>query len=166
MSPLLPVAWVSFGIAILVCGVLAAHHPAARRVGRYAVGGLYLAAGALVNAAFVVTGEDYDDFATGAYVPFVRDTWASLVVPHARWFIGALVVFEAVVGVLTLLGGRWTQLGLGLAIAFHVALLSFGWGFYAWSIPMIAALALLLRAERRDDIPEPRPVPSAGALAT
>jgi hypothetical protein len=48
-------------------------------------------------------------------------------------------------------GARWakrTQLGLAVAIAFHVALLSFGWGFYAWSIPMIGALGLLLRAER------------------
>jgi len=33
------------------------------------------------------------------------------------------------------------------AIAFHVALLSLGWGFYLWSIPMIGALSLLLRAE-------------------
>jgi hypothetical protein len=166
MSPLLPLAWVSFGLVILVSGVLAAHHPAARRVGRYAVGGLYLAAGALVNAAFVVTGEDYHDFADGAYVPFVRETWHSLVLPHHTWFIGALVLFEAAVGVLVLLGGRWTPIGLGLAIAFHVALLSFGWAIYAWSIPMIAALALLLRAEVRDRPPEPAPLPSTGALAT
>ena len=45
--------------------------------------------------------------------------------------------------------GRRTQLGYVAAIAFHVALLSFGWGFYVWSVPMIGAFSLLLRAERQ-----------------
>ena len=46
------------------------------------------------------------------------------------------------------MGGRETQLAYGAGIAFHVALLSFGWGFYLWSVPMIAALMTLLRRER------------------
>jgi hypothetical protein len=58
---------------------------------------------------------------------------------------------RAAVGVLVLAGGRRTQLGLAAAIAFHVALLAFGWGVYLWSIPIIGALNLLLRAERRAD---------------
>ena len=51
-------------------------------------------------------------------------------------------------GLLALRGGRWTQWALAAAIAFHVGLLSFGWGFYLWSIPMISAFVLLLRAAR------------------
>ncbi len=31
----------------------------------------------------------------------------------------------------------------------RIALLSFGWIFYAWSIPMLVAFVLLLRAEHR-----------------
>jgi hypothetical protein len=46
-------------------------------------------------------------------------------------------------------GGKRTQVALVAAIGFHVALLSFGWGFFLWSIPMIGALGLLLRAERQ-----------------
>jgi len=46
-------------------------------------------------------------------------------------------------------GGRHAQLGYVAAIAFHVTLLSVGWGFYLWSIPMIGAFSLLLRAERQ-----------------
>jgi hypothetical protein len=37
-----------------------------------------------------------------------------------------LILFEAAVRVLILSGGRMTQLGLGCAIAFHLALC--GWG--------------------------------------
>jgi uncharacterized membrane protein YphA (DoxX/SURF4 family) len=111
--------------------------------------------GALVNAVFLATGEDYAKFADRAYVPFVRDTWRSLVVPNHYLFISLLIVFETAVGLLVLSGGKRAQVGLAAAVALHVALLSFGWGFYVWSIPMIGALSLLLRAERQQD---PTPV--------
>ncbi len=52
-------------------------------------------------------------------------------------------------GLLVLSGGRRAQLGLVGAIGFVIALLSFGWIFYAWSIPMLVAFVLLLRAEHR-----------------
>ena len=87
----------------------------------------------------------------GAYIPFVRETWRSLVVPNHGLFISLLIVFETAVGLLVLSGGKRTQLGLAAAIAFHIALLAFGWGFYLWSMPMIGALVLLLRAERQPD---------------
>jgi hypothetical protein len=45
------------------------------------------------------------------------------VAPNQLLFIGLLVAFEAVVGVLILSGGRRTQLGLLGAIGFHAALL-------------------------------------------
>ena len=49
---------------------------------------------------------------------------------------------------LVLGGGRQAEYGLVGAIGFHVALLSFGWGFYGWAVPMLVALSLLLRAQR------------------
>ena len=148
---MLPVVWAGFAVVIVAAAVRSrsGRHQGARKMGRIGVGGLYLAAGAFVNAMFLVRGDDYDGFADGAYVPFVRDTWQSLVVPNHHLFIWTLVAFEAAVGLLALAGGKRTQLAYGLAIAFHVALLSFGWGFYLWSIPMLAALTQLLVAERR-----------------
>lgn len=157
---MLQLIWVACAVVIIAAAVRARHSRRATRTGRWAVGLLYLAAGALVNAVFLATGEDYAEFADASYIPFVRDTWGSLVVPNHYVFISLLIVFETAVGLLALAGAGRTQLGYVAAIAFHVALLSFGWGFYLWSIPMIGALGLLLRAER-----QPRPVPVARELS-
>jgi hypothetical protein len=53
------------------------------------------------------------------------------------------------VGVLILSGGRMTQLGLGCAIAFHLALCVDGVGVTLYALAQLAGLVLLLRAERR-----------------
>lgn len=143
------IVWVLCGAVIVAAAVRARRHPSALRVGRLGFAFLYLAAGAAVNAFFLLRGDDYAKFASGSYIPFVRETWASLVVPNVEIWIGLLILFEASVGVLALLGGRRTQLAYGAAIAFHIALCSFGWGFYLWAVPMIAALTRLLRAERQ-----------------
>jgi hypothetical protein len=153
MNPVLPVIWVGCGVVIVVAAVRSRHSERAARTGQLAVAVLYVGAGALVNALLLATGEDYDDFADGSYLAFVRDTWHSLVVPNHVLFISLLVAFEAAVGLLAWVGGRRAQLALAAAIAFHIVLLSFGWGFYLWSIPMIGALSLLLRASRRPTAP-------------
>ena len=145
----MPVVLVLFGLVIVVAAVRARRSDVALQVGLVAVGGLFVLAGALVNAAYLARGDDYAAFARGSSFAFVRDTWTSLVVPHHHLFIGLLVVFEATVGVLVLLGPRARTVGLVAAIVFHVLLVSFGWGFALWSAPMVVALALLLRAARR-----------------
>lgn len=148
---MLQVTWVLLGAVIVGAGVRSRTDLRALRVGRLALAALYLGAGALVNAVFVVRGDDYADFAAGSYLPFVRETWTSLVVPNHHLFIGGLLVaFEAAVGVLALLGGRHAVLALIGAIGFHVALLSFGWGFFLWSLPMLVGLVLLLQAQLRE----------------
>lgn len=78
---------------------------------------------------------------------FVADTWRSLVAPNLYVFIPLLIAFEVAVGVLLLTGGRRTQLALVGAIGFHLGLFFFGWACYPFSIAMIVAFALLLRAE-------------------
>ena len=145
---MLPVIWLACAVAVIVAAVRSRRDAGALRAGRIAVAVLYVGAGAAVNAFFILRGDDYEEFADGAYISFVRDTWRSLVVPNHEVFISLLIVFELAVGVMALLGGRRTQLAYGAAIAFHIGLLSFGWGFYLWSIPMIAALMTLLRRER------------------
>lgn len=142
------IAWPVLGLTTLVAGVMAHRHPRAVLVGRWALGILYVLAGALVNLVYLTTGTDYADFADASFLPFVRDTWASVVAPNQELWIGLLIVFEALVGVLVVAGGRRTQLGMVLVMAFHVALMLFGWFFWAWSVPMLVAVGLLLRAER------------------
>jgi uncharacterized membrane protein YphA (DoxX/SURF4 family) len=146
---LLPILWVGCAAVIVAAAFRCRTDPSALRLGRGAVGALYVVAGAAVNAFFVVRGDDYDGFADGSAIAFVRHTWQDLVVPHPTAWISLLVAFELCVGILAVLGGRKTQLAYVAAIAFHVALLSFGWGFALWSLPMIAALSTLLQEERK-----------------
>src|SRR5512132_3494385 len=105
--------------------------------------------GAVFNAVNLAPGGDYAGFADQAHFGWVTTAWRAVVAPNQLLFIGLLVAFEAVVGVLILSGGRRTQLGLVGAIAFHAALWLFGWGLTIYSVLMVAALVLLLRAERR-----------------
>jgi hypothetical protein len=154
---MLPVVWAACAVVIITAAVRSRHHVEALRTGRLAVATLYLAAGAAVNAFFLLRGDDYREFANGSAFAFVRHAWRDLVVTHHHVWIGLLVVFELAVGVLALLGGRRTQLAYVAAIAFHVALLSFGWGFGLWSLPMIAALVTLLRGERQSMVDGRRP---------
>jgi hypothetical protein len=143
------ILWVGCAVAIVTAAVRSRHDVGALRFGRRSVAVLYLGAGAAVNAFFLLRGDDYAKFADGAYVRFVRDTWRDVVVPHHHLWIALLIAFELAVGALALLGGRRTQLGYVAAVAFHVALVSFGWGFYLWSVPMVWALSVLLRGELR-----------------
>jgi hypothetical protein len=146
---MLPIVWVACAVAIITAAARSRRDSSALRFGRRAVAVLYLGAGSAVNAFFLLRGDDYAEFAAGAYVAFVRDTWRSVVVPHHDIWISLLIAFELAVGVLALLGGRCTRLAYAAAIAFHVALLSFGWGFCLWSVPMVWALSELLRGELR-----------------
>ncbi len=118
-------------------------------VGRVALGALFIGAGALVNLWYLLTGADYGTFADGAHLAFVRDTWHSVVAPRQALFIGLLIAYEIVLGVLILSGGRRTELGLVGAIGMHVGLLVFGWVLTIWAVAMLVAFGLLLRAQRR-----------------
>ena len=160
---LLPILWVGCAVVIVRAAMRSSRHPDALATGRRAVAVLYIGAGAAVNALFLLRGDDYETFADGSAIGFVRDTWRSVVVPDHDLFIGALIAFELTVGVLALAGGRRTQLAYAAAIAFHVALLSFGWGFALWSVPMVASLVTLFRQERV--LARPSAGPEAGARA-
>jgi hypothetical protein len=141
----LPVVWVALGVVVVVCGLRASRSPCALRIGVVAVSVLWVLAGAGANAYFLARGDDYSGFADGASTT-VRNTWESLVVPHHIMFIGLLIAFEAAAGLLVLVEGGARQLALVLLIGFNIALVSFGWGFLVWSVPMVVALSLLRRA--------------------
>jgi uncharacterized membrane protein YphA (DoxX/SURF4 family) len=163
----LPALWGGLGVVIVVSSVRAARSRRAYLVGVTAVSALWVVAGAGAHAYFLARGDDYSGFADGASTSFVRETWESLVVPHHTVFIGLLIAFEAVAGALVLVEGRIRQAALLLLVAFNVALVSFGWGFLAWSVPLVLALGLLWRASRTrcrsDDPVQGRAATRAGA---
>jgi hypothetical protein len=163
----LPVVWVGLGIVIVAGSLRAARSRRAYLTGVTAVSVLWVVAGAGANAYLLARGADYSGFADGASTSFVRETWESLVVPHHGLFIGLLIAFEAAAGVLVLIEGPPRQVALLVLVAFNVALVSFGWGFLAWSAPMVVALYLLWRAGRDVRRPEHRvdaPTTRAGAM--
>jgi hypothetical protein len=120
----------------------------ARYAGRVAVGSLMILGGALVNAANLVSGGSYAGFADQAHFGWVTAAWHAVVAPNQYLFIGLLVAFEAIVGVLILSGGRRTQVGLVAAIGFHTALWLFGWVVTIYVLIMLPVLVMLFRAER------------------
>ncbi len=149
----MPVYWLVFWsvteVVIFIAAVWAWWSRRAMYVGRVAVATLFIAGGALFNTLTFATGGDYSDFPDGSYLPFVTDTWRSVVAPNQDIFIPLLIAFELALGLLMLTGGRRTQLALVGAIGFHIGLMFFGWQYYPFSIAMIVAFALLLRAERK-----------------
>ena len=141
--------WLACGVTTIVASVLASRSRRARYVGRAAVGVLFIIGGALLHVINLATGVDYAGFADPAHFAWVTDTWRAVVAPNQVQFIGLLVVFEATVGILTISGGRRTQLGLLGVIGFYLALWLFGWIEAVWCVAMLLPMVLLLRAERR-----------------
>jgi hypothetical protein len=152
---LVQVAWAVLGLVVVGGALLARRSRTAYRAAIGALALLFLPAGAAVHAWYLATDVTYSGFADWSWSSFVTDTWESLVVPHDGVFIGLLIAFEAAVGVLVLVPGRARRTGLVLIMAFHVALLAFGWAYLVWVVPMVAALLLLLRADRWQSVPAP-----------
>jgi hypothetical protein len=141
--------WLLLGGTTFVAALRAHRSTRAIQVARMALGVLFIAFGAVVNAIYLALGNGYyDEFADASPFSFVTDTWHSLVLPHQGTFIGLLILFEATVGVLVLSGGRRTQVGLLALIGFHLGQLAFGGVLWPWAVVMLVALVLLLRAER------------------
>jgi hypothetical protein len=141
----LPVVWVALGVVIVTSSLRSRRSRFAYNLGVGAVSALWVVAGAGANTFFLLRGDDYSGFADGASTSFVHETWESLVVPHHGLFIGLLIAFEALAGIFVVFEGQARQSALLLLIAFNVLLLSFGWGFLVWTVPMVVALTLLWR---------------------
>lgn len=87
----------------------------------------------------------YAGFADSALFGFVRTAWSDYVAGSPVPAVAALAFFECAVGLLVLFGTpRFAFTGTALMAAFHIALMAFGWGFWLWSVPMLALLSVLL----------------------
>jgi hypothetical protein len=103
-----------------------------------------------IHVGIVAAGTDfYRHFADQALVPGLSAAWRSAYMSHAT--AGGLTVAagEALLGLL-LLSPAWARRRWGWAgtIAFHVALMCFGWGFWLWCLPALALLVPGARADR------------------
>ncbi|HET8961335.1 hypothetical protein [Nocardioides sp.] len=118
----------------------------ARRVRRF-VGCFYLTmAGINAGIVFADAGS-YRHFADASYLPFVTRMWQDVVMAHPAVWGLLLAGGEIVLGTLLLHGGRAAQAGWLGVIAFHLLLMTFGFGIWLWSVPV---LALLIPAAHAD----------------
>ncbi len=81
--------WLVLGATVLVAALRAERSSRSRVVARVALGVLFTVFGALVNAVYLVTDPDsFTAFGEMSQFAFVRETWASLVVPNLGFWIG------------------------------------------------------------------------------
>ncbi|SFB26445.1 hypothetical protein SAMN05192575_10650 [Nocardioides alpinus] len=107
---------------------------------RHFVGGFYLVMGGINAGIVAAEPETYRTFADGAFWPLVTDAWHDVVMSHPLpWFL-LLAAGEIVLGLLLLRGGVAARAGWSGVIGFHVLLMSFGFGFWLWSVPALAVL--------------------------
>ena len=111
------------------------------------VGGFYLVMGGINAGIVAADASTYRTFADGAYWSFVTDTWRDVVMAHPVPWILALAAGEVVLGLLLLIGGPAARVGWVGVIVFQVLLMSFGFGVWLWSVPV---LVVLLAAARSD----------------
>jgi hypothetical protein len=118
-----------------------------RGLGRTLVGGFYLVMGGINLGMSIADPYIYQHFADGGLFSFVRYGWQDIVMAHPVAWAQLLAAGEITFGALLLAGGRAARLGWACVIGFHVLLLLFGWGVWAYAVP---ALALLVWLARRD----------------
>ena len=131
-----------------------ARHPGGAR--RF-IGGFYLVMGG-INAGIVAADpQTYRRFADGAFWPFVTTSWHDVVMAAPTFWFLLLAAGEVVLGSLLLRDGRAARAGWAGVIAFHVLLMSFGFGFWLWCLPALAFLATAARSDWGSLADAPRP---------
>lgn len=143
----------------------AAEHTVERTGGsevvRRAVGCFFLFTGGVHLGMVAADTEVYRHFASGSMLPFVRDAWTDVFMAHAASWALAVMAGELALGLLLLRGGAAAKVGWAGAIAFHLALMLFGWGFWLWSVPVLVFLVWAARRDWPDLTSRSTPAPAA-----
>jgi hypothetical protein len=113
--------------------------------GRQVVGGFFLTMGGVHLGLVAADPTVYADFADHALFPFVRNGWSDIFMQHPSFWGLCLMAGEIVLGILLLAGPRTAPIGWAGVIGFHVLLLLFGFGVWAWCVPALAILTVLAR---------------------
>lgn len=116
-------------------------------VGRRIVGGLFLVTGGVHLGLVAADPQVYAPFAGHGLFGFVRDGWRDIVMAEPLTWGLLAAAGEILLGILLLSGDRGARWGWAGAILFHVLLMLFGWGFWAWSVPVLVILVLLARPD-------------------
>ena len=114
---------------------------------RLAIGGFYLVMAGINIGIVVADAETYRHFADQGLFAFVRNGWLDIVMAAPGVWIGLLAAGEMLIGIALLVGGRWTVPGFVAIVAFHLALLLFGWWILVWSGPVLLLMTLIIRRE-------------------
>jgi hypothetical protein len=110
------------------------------RVIRIAAGAVFLWSSG-VHVGIVAADSDlYRDVADGAWLPGIRTAWADIFMAHSVFWGLMIALGEFAIGAALLTSGRWTRYGLAGAAGFHVGLMTLGWGYWLWSLPVLAIL--------------------------
>lgn len=119
-------------------------------LGRKIVGGFYLTMGGVHLGIVAADPQFYAPFADDSFVPVLQTAWNEIfMAAPALWGL-VMCLAEVAIGVMLLVGGRWTMPGWSLVIAFHLMLvLMVGWGILVWVVPFLAVVVPLALADRR-----------------
>jgi hypothetical protein len=92
--------------------------------------------GACVHVYLALTTPDsYRGFADAALFSWVYNGWQNIFVTHPTLWALLLAAAELSIAVLLVVSPR---IGYLAVIAFHLALMIFGWGFWLWCVPVLA----------------------------
>ena len=110
--------------------------------------GLLYLVGAIFNVLYTLRYGDefYGSFAEKAWLAFARPLIRKVVIPHARFFTGALIVLQLLVAVSILSRGAFVGVGLlvGVAFCFSVVFVSNVSGALANLVMAVVQLYLAL----------------------
>jgi hypothetical protein len=118
-----------------------------RHWGGPAVGCFFLFTSGVHLGIVAADTEFYRPFADEALFAFVRDGWKDVFMAQPVLFGLLLMAGECLLGLLLLRGGPAARIGWIGVIAFHVLLMLFSFGIWAWSLPALAVLVWLARKD-------------------
>lgn len=107
---------------------------------RIATGAVFLWSSGVHVGIVAADSELYRNVADGAWLPGIRSAWADVFMAHPVFWGLMIALGELAIGAALLTGRRWTRYGLTGAAGFHVGLMTLGWGYWLWSLPVLAIL--------------------------
>lgn len=109
------------------------------RVRRF-VGCFYLSMGGVHVGVVAADPELYRHFADAAPLDVVSTGWREIFMAEPALWGLVMAAGETVLGALLLSSGPRVRLGWVGVVGFHVLLMLFGWGYWLWSLPVLAVL--------------------------